>query len=140
MILGVINSVWIVMLILKNEMHILYMVHKIRNYHIRYVDGSLTITSFFFSNFPEKCWARDMYEVFSKHGRVKEVVIPARRNGMGKIFGFARFYDIKEPERMVVILDNIFVKGEKLHVNLPRFQRVQIQDPRPMLLCLRVHQ
>lgn len=64
-----------------------------------------------------------MYEVFSNHGRVEEVGIPAIREVNMIRFVFVCFIDMKESERMATMLDNIFVEVEKIHVNLPRFNR-----------------
>lgn len=86
------------------------------------VEDKKIISSFLFSSFPNRFRARDMYDVFSVHGRVVEVVILARREGSRKRFGFVRFLNVREPERMATILDNILVEGKKLHVNLHRFK------------------
>ncbi|CAI8594052.1 unnamed protein product [Vicia faba] len=40
-----------------------------------------------------------MFEVFSKHGVVEEVVIPPKLNKFGKIFGFARFIEVEDSRR-----------------------------------------
>lgn len=85
---------------------------------------SKEVVSFFFTNFPDWYKARDMFDIFSEHGKVVEVFIPARKEGGRKRFGFVRFLNVSEPQRMVVRLDNIFVRGVKIHVNLPRFNRV----------------
>lgn len=88
------------------------------------------VVSFFFSNFPESYRAADMYRVFVDHGSIEEVVIPARRDGRRKRFGFMRFHDVLDPERMAIRLDNLFVEGIKLHVNLPRYSRDHGIEPR----------
>lgn len=72
-----------------------------------------------------------MLVIFSKHGKVKEVVIPGRRNATGQRFSFVPFLDVREMERMATILDNIYVEGEKIHVNLPQFGREKVVPPRP---------
>lgn len=45
-----------------------------------------------------------------------------KREGGWRRFVFIQFLKAKEPERMVIYLDNIFAEGEIIHVNLPRFQ------------------
>lgn len=94
----------------------------------RRLPGGGEITSLYFTSFPDSWSAWDMLQLFDKQGRVHEVVIPARRNAQGRRFGFARFLNVREPERLALILDNIFVEGEKIHVNLPRFQREEKQN------------
>lgn len=71
-----------------------------------------------------------MFDVFLEHGRVLEVVISARKEGIRMRFGFGRFLDVTEPERMAIKLDNFFVESVKLHANLARFKRDFIVDPK----------
>lgn len=87
-------------------------------------------TTFFFYNFPNRYWARDMFDVFSNHVKVKKVVILARRDGKGRRFGFVRFFNVMEVERMAIFLDNIFVEGEKLYMNLPNVKIIRKTGPR----------
>lgn len=81
------------------------------------------LVSFFFTNFPDSLKAWDMFHLFSIHGRVMEVVIPGLKEGRRKRFGFVRFKDVRDPELMAIKLDNVFIRGIKLHVNMPRFDR-----------------
>ncbi|XP_028215124.1 uncharacterized protein LOC114397228 [Glycine soja] len=69
--------------------------------------------------------AKHLFNSLRSYGDLQEVVIPTRRNRMGKRFGFARFCRIQEPERFAMKLDNIFIGRDKLFANLPRYQRDQ---------------
>lgn len=80
-------------------------------------------TTFFFTNFPDNFMAKHMLNAFLKYGEFEEVVIPAKRDKLGKRFGFARAVDVVDPERFAVKLDNIIIGSEKIMVNLPRFSR-----------------
>lgn len=100
-----------------------------------YVGGNKDVVSFFFTNFPDRYRACDMYDIFSTHGKVVEVFIPAMKDGRRKRFGFVRFQDVLEPERMVIKLDNIFVEGLKIHVNLPRFDREVVPGAKHKEVC-----
>ncbi|XP_057419154.1 uncharacterized protein LOC130713399 [Lotus japonicus] len=82
-----------------------------------------SLTSYFFSHFPENFDAKAMWEVFKLYGDVDEVVIPAKRNKEGLRFGFARFWDVMDPKQMERKLDNIIIGCNKLYVNLPRFKK-----------------
>lgn len=79
--------------------------------------------SFYFSDFPVTHGAREMLRAFALYGKVMEVVIPSKRNKWGKRFGFARFADLSNPRLFAVKLDNIIFGSNKIHVNLPRFER-----------------
>lgn len=86
-------------------------------------------TTFFFTNFPENFFAKHMLKSFLHYGEFEEVIIPAKRDKLGKRFGFARAVNVKEPERFVVKLDNIIIGSEKIMVNMPRFPREHFDHP-----------
>lgn len=52
-----------------------------------------------------------------------EVVIPPKRNKLKKSFGFARFKGGEDARVLAVKLDNVIIDENKIHVNLPRFNR-----------------
>jgi RNA recognition motif-containing protein len=51
-------------------------------------------TSFFFTNFPEDASSGDLWSLFLKFGRVREVYIPKKLDKMGKRFGFVKFKEV----------------------------------------------
>lgn len=61
--------------------------------------------------FPEDHDAKEMLRIFSLYGWATEVVIPSKRDKLGRRFGFVRF------------IDNIIIGATKIHVNLPRYSR-----------------
>ncbi|XP_058751484.1 uncharacterized protein LOC131624544 [Vicia villosa] len=77
------------------------------------------------SEFPEESTAKHLFELFGCIGSVVEVAISPRRNSFGKRSGFARFVEVRDGRLLAVRLDNIIIAGKKLHVNLPRYCRVQ---------------
>ncbi|XP_058763176.1 uncharacterized protein LOC131636584 [Vicia villosa] len=81
------------------------------------------ISSFYFSEFPDRCRAVDIFKLFGCVGEIVEVVIPPRCNRFGKRFGFARFKEVKDERMLAVKLDNIQIDGRKIHANQPRFNR-----------------
>lgn len=85
-------------------------------------------TTYFFSQFPDNFDAKAMWGVFRKYGKVKEVVIPDRRNKAGKRFGFVRIWDVIDSKSLERRLDNIIIGSTKIHVNLPRFSRAEEQQ------------
>ncbi|XP_058776839.1 uncharacterized protein LOC131651188 [Vicia villosa] len=80
-------------------------------------------TTYYFTSFPDNMRAKDLFAVFKDFGEIDEVIIPKRRNKKGKKFGFVRFFDVREADVLATKLDNIFIGGSKLFVNLPRFDR-----------------
>ncbi|XP_058739184.1 uncharacterized protein LOC131611080 [Vicia villosa] len=83
--------------------------------------------SFFFTEFPDSHGAKELYNIFRDFGAVDEVVIPPKRDVRGKRYGFVRFFTVKEPERLAIKLDNIFIDGRKIHANLPKYSRAGVR-------------
>ncbi|XP_058726434.1 uncharacterized protein LOC131597779 [Vicia villosa] len=81
------------------------------------------LVSIFFSDIPNRSTAKDIFELFGCHGEVVEVVIPPRKNNLGKRFGFARFVGVEDAMTMAIRLDNILIDGNKIRANIPRFER-----------------
>jgi hypothetical protein len=80
-------------------------------------------TSFFITNFPVDTNASDLWNLFSKYWKVGEVYIPNRLDRSGKRFGFARFEDVDDRERLLEKLENTWIGTYKLRANLPKFRR-----------------
>ena len=80
-------------------------------------------TTFFFSNFPENHGEFEMFRLFQKWARVKEVFISKRLNKWGRRFGFIRFFEVGNVPSLERELDNCFIGNMKLHVNVPRYRR-----------------
>lgn len=56
--------------------------------------------TFFFRNFPESCTEGELWRSFSKVGRVVDLYIPAKRDKLGKKFGFVRFQKFRDEMRL----------------------------------------
>lgn len=93
------------------------------NYHRRnWRDGS-DITSFYFTRFPEKVTEVELWNHFSRWGEVKEIFIPNRKNKEGSRYGFVRLKGVADKRRVERDMDNSFIRGVKLHVNIPKYGR-----------------
>lgn len=82
-----------------------------------------SLTTYFFSHFPDNFDAKALWGVFKLYGDVAEVVIPTKRNKEGLRFGFARFWEVADPKQLERKLDNIIIGCNKMYVNLPRFKK-----------------
>ncbi|CAI8600797.1 unnamed protein product [Vicia faba] len=87
------------------------------------VEGEVAVILVYFSEFPDRCKAREFHKLFGPFGNVVEISIAPRRNKLGKKFGFVRFKDVADAQILAVKLDNVIVDGKKIHANLPRFER-----------------
>ena len=90
------------------------------------------VTTFYFSRFPDGTRETDLWKIFQKWGRVREVFIPKHKNKEGHIFGFVRFIEVMDERRLERDLDNnIIIDGLKLFVNRPKFDRGRVFRAKP---------
>ncbi|GJZ00356.1 RNA-directed DNA polymerase, eukaryota, reverse transcriptase zinc-binding domain protein [Tanacetum coccineum] len=83
-------------------------------------------TSIFVSNFPDSFSAKDLFSSCKKFGHVVDSYIPLKRTKEGKRFGFVRFINVFNVDRLVNNLCTIWVGRLKLHANIARFQRAPL--------------
>ncbi|GKV41862.1 hypothetical protein SLEP1_g49342 [Rubroshorea leprosula] len=85
-------------------------------------------TAYFFTNFPEDWSYEEMWRTFKNYGRVYAIYSPNRKNRNGKRFGFVRFLDVKDMRELERNLDQIWIGGRKLWVNLPRYEEGKMEN------------
>ncbi|KAI3695346.1 hypothetical protein L1987_78342 [Smallanthus sonchifolius] len=91
--------------------------------------GNHRETSFSVSDLPEGTSAKELESCFLSYGEVADAYVAAKRDRALGLFGFVRFYDVKdnrEMERMVTL------NNAKLSVNLARFGKDGKRTGRPM--------
>jgi len=87
--------------------------------------GEGNSTTFFFSNFPDSHGEYEMFRIFRKWARVKEVFISRRPNRWGRRYGFVRFYPVPNEANLEKQLDRIYIGNFKLYVNFPKYRRAE---------------
>ncbi|GKE69367.1 nucleotide-binding alpha-beta plait domain-containing protein [Tanacetum coccineum] len=85
-------------------------------------------TSIFITNFLESSKAKDLFQACKQYGHVVDSFIPVKRTREGKRFGFVRFINVFNVDRLVNNLCTIWVGRFKLHANLARFQRALLKE------------
>ncbi|GJR29588.1 nucleotide-binding alpha-beta plait domain-containing protein [Tanacetum coccineum] len=85
-------------------------------------------TSIFVTNFPDQFTFRDLWRTCQVYGRVIDAFIPNRRSKTGTRFGFVRFIQVKDVDRLVGNLCTIWVGRLRLHANVARFQRPSLNS------------
>ncbi|GKA59911.1 nucleotide-binding alpha-beta plait domain-containing protein [Tanacetum coccineum] len=88
-------------------------------------------TSIFVTNFPESTSAKELFHLCKRYGHVVDAYIPVKRTKTGKRFGFVRFINVFNEERLVNNLCTIWVDRLKLHANIARFQRPPMNKDKP---------
>nr|GEZ75293.1 hypothetical protein [Tanacetum cinerariifolium] len=77
----------------------------------------------FVTNFPENCSAKDLFYHCKQYGHVVDSFIPTKRSKAGKRFGFVRFINVFNNERLVNNLSTVWIGRNKLQAHLARFAR-----------------
>ncbi|XP_057432943.1 uncharacterized protein LOC130725766 [Lotus japonicus] len=86
------------------------------------------ITSYFFTCFPENFGKEAMWGIFQRYDKVWDLFISDRRDKNGRRFGFVRFRDVQNPLDLERRLDQIVIGASKIHVNLPKYTKVDRQQ------------
>ncbi|GKA57086.1 nucleotide-binding alpha-beta plait domain-containing protein [Tanacetum coccineum] len=84
-------------------------------------------TSVFVTNFPDRYTAKELWNTCKTYGHVVDAYIPDRRSKAGKRFGFVRFINVFDVERLVTNLCTVWVGNFKIHANVARFQRESVK-------------
>nr|GEV69318.1 nucleotide-binding alpha-beta plait domain-containing protein [Tanacetum cinerariifolium] len=77
----------------------------------------------FITNFSDSFSAKDLFHSCKQYGHVVDSFIPTKRAKDGKRFGFVRFINVFNVERLVNNLRTIWVGRLKFHANVARFKR-----------------
>ncbi|GJY21566.1 RNA-directed DNA polymerase, eukaryota [Tanacetum coccineum] len=80
-------------------------------------------TSIYVTNFPISFTAKDLYHTCKQYGHVVDSFIPVKNAKDGKRFGFVKFINVFNVERLVNNLCTIWIGRLKLHANVARFSR-----------------
>ncbi|GJR30324.1 nucleotide-binding alpha-beta plait domain-containing protein [Tanacetum coccineum] len=93
------------------------------SYRSKEDDVSKISTSIFITNFPDSFSAKELFTTCKQYGHVVDAYIPNKRSKAGKRFGFVRFINVFNEERLVNNLCTIWVGRMKFHANSVRFHR-----------------
>ncbi|GJX88576.1 RNA-directed DNA polymerase, eukaryota [Tanacetum coccineum] len=85
-------------------------------------------TSIYVTNFPISFTAKDLYHTCKQYGHVVDSFIPVKKAKDGKRFGFVKFINVFNVERLVNNLCTIWIGRLKLHANVARFSRESKKD------------
>ncbi|GKE29208.1 nucleotide-binding alpha-beta plait domain-containing protein [Tanacetum coccineum] len=77
-------------------------------------------TSVFITNFPESCSAKELFQSCKQYDHVVDTFIPTKRSKNGRRFGFVRFINVFNEERLVNNLCMVWIDRFKLHANIAR--------------------
>nr|GEY18831.1 RNA-directed DNA polymerase, eukaryota [Tanacetum cinerariifolium] len=93
------------------------------SYRTKEEDVARISTSIYVTNFPESFSAKYLFHSCKQYGYVVDAFIPTKQSKVGKRFGFVRFINVFNVERLVNNLCTIWNDRLKLHANIARFHR-----------------
>nr|GEY86813.1 RNA-directed DNA polymerase, eukaryota [Tanacetum cinerariifolium] len=93
------------------------------SFHSKEDDVSRILILIFITNFSDSFSAKDLFYSCKQYGHVVNSFIPTKRAKDGKRFGFVRFINVFNVERLVNNLCTIWVGRLKFHANVARFKR-----------------
>nr|GEX24976.1 nucleotide-binding alpha-beta plait domain-containing protein [Tanacetum cinerariifolium] len=99
-----------------------------RSYRSKEDDVYRISTSIYVSNFPESFSAKDLFHSCKQYGHVVDTFNPFKRSKDGKRFGFVRFINVFNGERLVSNLCIILVDRSKFHANIARLHRAPLNN------------
>ncbi|GJV79827.1 RNA-directed DNA polymerase, eukaryota, partial [Tanacetum coccineum] len=93
------------------------------SYRTKEDDVAKISTSIFVTNFPDSTSAKDLFNSCKTYGHVVDSFIPTKRTKYGKRFGFVRFINVFNVDRLVGNLCTVWIGRHKLFANVARFKR-----------------
>ncbi|KAK8704016.1 hypothetical protein V6N13_047652 [Hibiscus sabdariffa] len=97
---------------------------------------NLSTTTVFVLNFPPRLHWQGVWFAFARHGKVVDTFIPLKKCKLGLRFGFVRFSNLEDADRVVVQMNGCMLFGSRLTVSLARFsdslasrKRNYVNDP-----------
>nr|GEU49288.1 RNA-directed DNA polymerase, eukaryota [Tanacetum cinerariifolium] len=79
--------------------------------------------SVFITNIPDSCSAKELFNACKQYGHVVDSFILNKRSKAGKRFGFVKFINVFNEERLVDNLGTVWIGRYRLHANLAKFKR-----------------
>nr|GEY22783.1 nucleotide-binding alpha-beta plait domain-containing protein [Tanacetum cinerariifolium] len=89
-------------------------------------DVAMISTSIYVTNFPDLFSVKVSFHLCKQYGHVVDSFIPIKRSKNGKRFGFVRFINVFNKERLVNNLCTMWSGRFKLQANIARFQRTPV--------------
>ncbi|GJR02333.1 RNA-directed DNA polymerase, eukaryota [Tanacetum coccineum] len=80
-------------------------------------------TSVFISNIPDSILAKDLFHACKQYGHVVDSFIPFKRDKNGNRFGFVRFLNVFNSERLVNNLCTVWIDRYKINAKIAQYQR-----------------
>ncbi|KAL4591522.1 hypothetical protein LXL04_004490 [Taraxacum kok-saghyz] len=93
--------------------------------------SSRVSTSLFITNFLHSIKPNDIWTVASRMGHVVDVYISPHLSRVGKRFGFVRFVEVSDIQRIIAMLNDTWFGFYKLFAAVPRYPQETKHDPKP---------
>lgn len=74
----------------------------------------------FITNLPESAELKDLWTLFKKEGRIKDIILPHRRDKNNNRYGFVKVFNEETLERLICSFNGYKLKDKKIFVNWAR--------------------
>jgi len=91
-------------------------------------NGVRRFVTFYFTNFPERANYWCLRKGFEVCGILDDVYVAPRCNVRGRAYGFVRFLKVRDVEKMVQALNNVWFGDFRIWAKVARFKRNEAED------------
>ncbi|CAH1415581.1 unnamed protein product [Lactuca virosa] len=87
------------------------------------VQANKVLTNYYVSGFSDGTRKEELWEPFSRHGKVMDVYFGLKKDLHKRNFAFVRYAGVKDAKEMELKLQGIKCRGKTLEVNISKHQR-----------------
>jgi len=79
--------------------------------------------SFYFTNFPDSMNMVQLRQLFEVYGMLSDVYIAKKQNYRGQVYGFLRFLNVKNIDKLAIALNNVWIGQCRIWAREARFDK-----------------
>ncbi|KAI3717702.1 hypothetical protein L1987_69479 [Smallanthus sonchifolius] len=86
-------------------------------------NGEPRVTSFFIANLPDSITGEELWEECRNLGHIVDAFIPKKRDSSKGKFGFVRYANVRDIEKLETSLNGILIGGLKVSANVAKYDK-----------------
>lgn len=79
--------------------------------------------TFYFTNFPPQLSNFFLRKGFEVCGMLEEVVVPSRRNVLGEVYGFVKFSNVRDVDKLLKVINFVLFGNLRVRARVARFDK-----------------
>lgn len=84
--------------------------------------------TFYFTNFPPQLSNFFLRKGFEVCGLLEEVVVPSRRNALGEVYGFVKFSNVRDVDKLLKALNSVWFGNLRVQAKVARFDKAAAKE------------